>query len=1568
MATQSLSSYLNNINKKRKAAFKGFDSSSSNSVSKQNANYKKRLDSIGEDADSRNIIEKALNLPEDQNVLFDVVDILSRPQQAAFGAINNAINGDNVLTGLKEGITGETKTSGGEILRNVGIGNDDNGSAELKDPSTWGIDDILGTAADIVLDPMNLVTAGAAKAVSGAGKLTKGADVISDAGKLIGKLDDAGKVVNTSGKAIGYLDTANDVFKPIGKDLTQRAFEATGKYVVKPLTKLADKGISKVLQGADAINGIKYANSGADLVQDLGKILPDGIKEGTNVKGALELYKEAKTGIKDAFNFSKSLPSNVWNKMKNSEGKGILTQLEATSIGKNIEKTINDYAAVKNIDASVLNRQLALLTEDGLEKTTNVSKIINNFKNGVENGVVRVADADKIALTSSLDQLKSIKGLNYKIIDGGDIKITNVNNNILKSNPDLVKNLDNITFNKRIDLPEEDLKLLNAAKSDPELLKLYKDKIQPSYKQVADVIKKNTGVDFNPVVDREGYLRRTVNDDALQKSEIMKKYGSGKPKMSKEFATRKYENQAATNLTKEDVPRETIKHIENTINKKTSELSSVKLGSLESKKVNLLKSIDDTKTKLTTKLNNLDEKSANVLKNTVTKEQQKISILNELNKKNIKSYSKIADETQMGNLIKYSSQSEKYSEEMSSILKQLDDGTSAGLGNKVDNLGKSLTDKEISKLKTTKTVDKNGNIIRMYHGSENNFKIFDESKIRSNETDAVFNGFWFDSVKDNANPARSKAKYVKEYYLDISNPANKSVYDAAYKESRSLSLEELKKLGAGTDADATRIILKNKGYDGVLYNQPDVIDEKLLKQQGYYEYKTSRGSKIRLDINEDGTINYNYGEGNNETYNSLEDFYKDPIMNHTTAVSFYPNKIFEVDNTLSKKSNNVSSLSNNRMKQLIDKLDSTNVKLVKSENDTYKLMEELENLKTKEGISSVKRTVESFSESNSLTAKITKNNAKLGEIAKAKELTQAAADDMIKIKNQQVNLLNSKINGVDPTKDAVILNQIQRMKKDIEYLSNKDVKELFNINYTESLFDFINTSTKQSNSMMLMNDVLFDTAMNDGTLVRTALAGEKAPLGYVKMSSKAIVDEMEKWGDVFKTDSVKNFIENFKGSDIIIDKKIANMINPIVNPTTSNTLLNVVDKVNNTFKKYKTLSFGFQARNLVGGSTNMMLANIPMSIATPFSKAQTKSLSILKNAQDLIDKSAKGLLKGTEISDYKLLSQFVESGFFNSTSKLYDIEDILSKSSKNIVGKQVDKLAKLNNNLNQYVDGMYKMTLMDYFNKNPEALVKSGYNSSTEAVKGILFSPSATDLSPFERNTMKRIIPFYTFTKQNLMFQLSNSLKNPAKYKQLIKATNKIYDNVFDEGEYAEWEKEGFLLPLPFEDANGNNIVIKLNLPLSDLGEYMSNPLGRIVSATSPMIKAPFELVSGKDMFTGADIKKETATDLVDLFGKYSGLDVFTSQPKKIKNLVSGEQSGMQNMANLFPSLALYNDKEKNVTNNEYNQLEKYQAKVKELKNQGVEVPTVTELNKKNSATTKAKLILKQLEKIRKNT
>lgn len=93
-----------------------------------------------------------------------------------------------------------------------------------------------------------------------------------------------------------------------------------------------------------------------------------------------------------------------------------------------------------------------------------------------------------------------------------------------------------------------------------------------------------------------------------------------------------------------------------------------------------------------------------------------------------------------------------------------------------DNQGRILTRQQQEYFKNSKVRDDKGNLLTLYHGSKNDFTVFDISKSGASNKNAKV-GFWFTTSKEGANNFANSVWYGKnkdskayETYLNITNP------------------------------------------------------------------------------------------------------------------------------------------------------------------------------------------------------------------------------------------------------------------------------------------------------------------------------------------------------------------------------------------------------------------------------------------------------------------------------------------------------------------------------------------------------------------------------------------------------------------------------------------------------------------------------------------------------------------------------------------------------------------------------------------------------------------------------
>lgn len=94
---------------------------------------------------------------------------------------------------------------------------------------------------------------------------------------------------------------------------------------------------------------------------------------------------------------------------------------------------------------------------------------------------------------------------------------------------------------------------------------------------------------------------------------------------------------------------------------------------------------------------------------------------------------------------------------------------------KYDNQGRTLTKQQEEYFKNSKVRDEKDNLLTLYHGSSNQFTIFDQNRAGKSTGDASI-GFWFTETREGADKFNRGAWYgndnsnVYEVYLNIKNP------------------------------------------------------------------------------------------------------------------------------------------------------------------------------------------------------------------------------------------------------------------------------------------------------------------------------------------------------------------------------------------------------------------------------------------------------------------------------------------------------------------------------------------------------------------------------------------------------------------------------------------------------------------------------------------------------------------------------------------------------------------------------------------------------------------------------
>jgi len=438
-----------------------------------------------------------------------------------------------------------------------------------------------------------------------------------------------------------------------------------------------------------------------------------------------------------------------------------------------------------------------------------------------------------------------------------------------------------------------------------------------------------------------------------------------------------------------------------------------------------------------------------------------------------------------------------------------------------------------------------------------------------------------------------------------------------------------------------------------------------------------------------------------------------------------------------------------------------------------------------------------------------------------------------------------------------------------KFWENQASVDLFKEYMDTSIADFMNQVGTTAESAKLFDEIAMLSTFGDETLVRAHVKGNKVPVQMVEVDKSLIVNKI-KGLEIYRRnpaaleDAVK-MLNRHPGGKLLMNVNLFQLLGyDISKPAFVEAMFKAIDFANNLFKKLVLLSPGYHMRNISGNFGNVLVsgADIPKWLNKTGDAAMT-----LNKAKDIMDKVTKAgantdrnilvkILSPEEVKMYDTYVEFIRNGLAKTGGKLYDLPPDLLET----LGKPVDKVGMRraifvwNAKMNEQVDSYYRLVSFMYAKENPELLYKLGLNSPSDFVRRVHFDPN--DLTQIEREYLKRLVPFYTFTKKNIAYHMKNFFDNPTSYKRFMETMDKSWDvqGLDKYNDVEAYKRNNFWVPI-WRFADGRYVAVKFNLPLGDMFEFVDDPVKKVLTSSSPVLRAPFEYFTNQQIYTGLPIE-----------------------------------------------------------------------------------------------------------------
>jgi hypothetical protein len=481
--------------------------------------------------------------------------------------------------------------------------------------------------------------------------------------------------------------------------------------------------------------------------------------------------------------------------------------------------------------------------------------------------------------------------------------------------------------------------------------------------------------------------------------------------------------------------------------------------------------------------------------------------------------------------------------------------------------------------------------------------------------------------------------------------------------------------------------------------------------------------------------------------------------------------------------------------------------------------------------------------------------------------------------------METAVKGTTPEVSKVITEQTARSKKIAEQIGTENPYEVyFPFIKNDKVQKFLSESKglkvgsegyrKQFKNLLTNENLELDPAKafftRESQIVSDTMTRDFLE-GFVKKYGKKL-DEFENVDDARKGGYELVKEKGIFGKDVgYVSKYDADLIKDSISPEfhTINMLAKATgfDAVTSLFKRSVTGLFApFHVRNFVSGNIQNFEA-LGLDALNPVNIANGQKLAYIMGKGDKIPKGTININGGAAtLKDIfkPFMDRFSGDTFYNAdfdmalrngaelkqVSKMFSKQRIKETLKTGGLGQEAIPF-KVARGIGQYIEHQQKAT----------AYI-TALNQGKTIKEALRFAERAgfdyRALTRFESQIMRRIIPFYSFTRKNIELQLRTLGENPQRINQIMKFFSNMGEPLSEEEKknLPAFIRESIGVKLQDSPEGLKRYISSFGTPIEAFTSlFGSNPILRAISMANPLLKVPTEIGIGKDSFRQLDLK-----------------------------------------------------------------------------------------------------------------